>query len=251
MRRLQGMADDIQVSSIATLGVKDTWLAGILFKALSPTPHTTPKYSIIFPTPDDIRQSLDGYNSGTSIHMKTETAPQQKQLQYLRPYLCHWGGGSKPIDLTDGKPKREAGRGRAAPHIKTYIRFSDENMDEIDWALLTSANLSTQAWGKEPGRNGEIVISSYEIGVLVWPGLYSEDFASDAKPATKPSDVRLAPCFKQNLPHVESLAGSAATVVGLRMPYNLPLSPYGPQEKPWCATASHSLPDWRGVSWVM
>lgn len=180
--------------------------------------------------------------------MKTETAAQKKQLQYVRRHLCHWADDSKAIDLTDETPKREAGRGRAAPHIKTYIRFSDaETMDEIDWAMLTSANLSTQAWGTMPNGSDEVKISSYEIGVIVWPGLYSDDFNSQPKPTVKPSDVLMVPCFKQNKPHVESLAGNAATVVGLRMPYSLPLSPYGPSEEPWCAGVPHAQPDWRGL----
>ncbi|KAJ5087608.1 hypothetical protein N7456_011224 [Penicillium angulare] len=245
----------IQISSIASLGQTDKWLKGIFFKALAPTPSDlAPKYSIIFPTPEEIRNSLDGYGSGGSIHMKTQSAPQQKQLQYLRPHLCHWAGESKNIDLSDDKSTRlEAGRGRAAPHIKTYIRFSDEEkMDSIDWAMVTSANLSTQAWGAAPNPAGEVRISSFEIGVVVWPELYKPaPISPSASEVDQSSDVLMVPCFKQNEPVLTSVAANAATVVGLRMPYSLPLTPYSASEEPWCATAPHYLPDWRGMSWLI
>ncbi|KAJ5703217.1 hypothetical protein N7488_010765 [Penicillium malachiteum] len=246
----------IQISSVASLGVTDKWLRSVFFESLAPTSKDRPpNYSIIFPTPDEIRQSLDGYGSGGSIHMKTQSVPQKKQLVYLRPYLCHWSGNIETVGHSGDKhTRREAGRGRAAPHIKTYIRFSDDDtMDSIDWAMVTSANLSTQAWGTATNPSGEVKISSFEIGVVVWPELYKQDpIPSEANtPATQFSDVLMVPCFKQNQPHISNLARNTATVVGLRMPYSLPLTPYGPSENPWCATESHYIPDWRGLSWVL
>ena len=106
----------VQVSSVATLGPTDIWLRRTLFEALSASKTTTrdsddekendddssgtttattttaskPEFRILFPTPDEIRASLDGYASGASIHMKTQSAQQQKQLAYMRPLLCHW-----------------------------------------------------------------------------------------------------------------------------------------------------------------
>jgi tyrosyl-DNA phosphodiesterase 1 len=85
----------LQVSSIATLGQTNQWLDKTLFKALSMSksgvsPATS--YKIIFPTADEVRRSLDGYESGASIHTKIQTPAQLKQLQYLKPMLCHWAG---------------------------------------------------------------------------------------------------------------------------------------------------------------
>lgn len=102
--------------------------------------------------------------------MKTQSAPQQKQLQYMKPYLRQWAGDSSTDLPSPGIQKHDAGRRRAAPHIKTYIRFNDK-LDTIDWAMLTSANLSTQAWGAAVNAQNEVRICSWEIGVLVWPGL--------------------------------------------------------------------------------
>lgn len=240
---------------MATLGQTDKWLKEVFFKALAPTSASPiPKYSIIFPTPDEIRRSLNGYYSGGSIHMKTQSAPQAKQLQYMRPYLCHWASDSSDSDL-DQPPKQDAGRGRAAPHIKTYIRFSNaETMNSIDWAMVTSANLSTQAWGAATNANGEVRIQSFEIGVVVWPELFADDFVvGGSSSSTSPGiSARMVPCFQRDLP--TSPTGDLGqcnlqTVVGFRMPYDLPLTPYTASDEPWCATASHSTPDWRGMIW--
>lgn len=118
------------------------------------------------------------------------------------------------------------------PHIKTYIRYGGNC---IDWALVTSANLSKQAWGEAANNAGEMRISSYEIGVLIWPSLLEED-------------AKMVPTFLTDKPDADSL-GAARTVVGLRIPYNLPLQPYGRGEIPWVATASYDEPDWMGRTW--
>ncbi|CAG7968060.1 unnamed protein product [Penicillium olsonii] len=239
---------NVQISSVATLGQTNKWLKDVFFKALAPdsTPRKSPKYSIIFPTPDEIRRSLDGYGSGGSIHMKTQSAAQQKQVQYMRPHLCQWAGDSLTsgahVDLSEESSTREAGRRRAAPHIKTYIRFSDKDMKTIEWAMVSSANLSTQAWGAATNGNGEVRICSWEIGVVVWPELFSDD----AGVSEEPSDLVMVPSFKRDTPASEA----NHSVVGFRMPYDLPLTPYGASDEPWCATASYDIPDWRGQKWI-
>ncbi|OAX82762.1 hypothetical protein ACJ72_02881 [Emergomyces africanus] len=321
----------IQISSVATLGQTDKWLKETFFAALSPSPsrfpgllnaspYPTPKFSIIFPTADEIRRSLNGYGSGGSIHMKLQSAAQRKQLEYMRPYLSRWAGDTNPWEnksttkdpttnprkeragseedseyarkrITtvnkDGQPIRKAGRRRSAPHIKTYIRFSDADMTTIDWAMVTSANLSLQAWGAAVNGKKEIRICSWEIGVLVWPDLFvdggevdnngdgrerkgtgEEVKRGDGKMVRKDKDINdrkatvMVPCFKQDMPEVTggNINGSSPTTttttpitpttfVGLRMPYDLPLIPYTLQDQPWCATASYSEPDWLGQTW--
>lgn len=84
-------------------------------------------------------------------------------------------------------PVMDAGRKRAAPHIKTYVRFSDSSLKSIDWALVTSANLSNQAWGGACSSAGDVKIQSYEIGVLVWPELFGEN-------------AKMVPTFKTDIP---------------------------------------------------
>ncbi len=263
----------MQVSSIATLGGNDSWLRHTLFAAFSggkakapeatktPTQpssfgplrwaapassrqHPKPQFRIVFPVADEIRRSLDGYVSGTSIHTKIQSIQQQRQLDYTRPLLCHWAN-----DVDDGEPVPEssganrchgdAGRRRAAPHVKTYVRYSgpaatgDADAD-IDWALLTSANLSKQAWGEAQTMGGEMRIASYELGVLVWPALLAEG-------------ATMRPVFGRDVFGED--APPTAPVVPLRIPYGLPLQRYAKHEVPWVGTMAHDEPDWRGMRW--
>jgi len=225
---------------------------------------------ILFPTADSVRRSLDGYASGASIHMKTQSAAQRKQLDYLRPQLRHWGGVSDAVTrdgigsssgsgIRDGGPTgaliREAGRRRAAPHIKTYIRFKDEAMREVEWAMVTSANLSKQAWGEMENKDGNVAVASWEIGVVVWPALFADDGqrGKDHEGKVTGERVRMVPVFRKDVPTVGDLEGvemrGVEKVVGFRMPYDLPLVPYGMGDEPWCATTAHREPDWTGHAW--
>ena len=227
----------IQISSIATLGQNDKWLRETLFRALSTaksSDSSKPNFHIIFPTADEIRRSLNGYQSGSAIHIKIQSAAQIKQLKYLHPILCHWAGD---VSLNEDArpPISDAGRKRAAPHIKTYIRFADAEKSSIDWILITSANLSKQAWGEAANAAGEVRICSYEIGVLVWPELFGEKST-------------MVPTFKTDTP-LPSAGNDGNLVIGARMPYDLPLVPYANDDLPWCATSSYREPDWAGQTW--
>ncbi|KAI2623687.1 tyrosyl-DNA phosphodiesterase [Xylaria nigripes] len=252
-----GKADIVvQISSIATLGAKDTWLQQTLFNSLSTSQSSSqqllptykldfprPNFKVVFPTPDEIRRSLDGYASGGSIHTKIQSPAQMQQLQYLRPLLHHWANDSGEGMLAStsatgegGLRPKAAGRKRAAPHIKTYIRYGEKS---IDWALLTSANISKQAWGEATNKAGEVRIASWELGVLVWPELLTGDAKSI-----------MVGAFGTDMPGEEDDSQTEdSTMVGLRIPYDLPLQKYGNSEVPWVATISHTEPDWMGRIW--
>lgn len=284
----------MQISSVATLGAIPTWLTqfqSALSSSVIPamekstqapksnsssffSKHETsgvkqekaprPKFNIIFPAPDEIRTSLDGYASGGSIHMKLQSMQQQKQLEYLHPIFCHWKTSSTIPDSSPTEQRRgQALRGPAAPHIKTYIRFSDEKHETIDWAMVTSANLSKQAWGDVVNKKDEIWIQSWEAGVVVWPELFAEPGSG--------KETSIVPVFGKDTPGPEDEPGredgdntdggddvmqdvekdnnAGKRVVGFRMPYDLPLTPYAPTDKPWCATMQYSEPDWKGLTW--
>lgn len=310
----------LQISSVATLGAAPTWLShlqNVLTCSQSPRVlnEARPNFNIIFPTAEEIRTSLDGYESGGSIHMKLQSAQQQKQLQYLHPLLCYWkppastAPASSKDPAKEAKVRKEAHRGPAAPHIKTYIRFSDDSHSSIDWALITSANLSKQAWGDVVNKKGEVWIQSYETGVLVWPELFasretecevsmvpvfgkdmpdSEDVSTKLLPheediqatgededdeETEDEDTGLAtddeetedesgqlqppkPKLKPKPSQVTDkgkaplhVPEKKRIIVGLRMPYDLPLSSYSAKDVPWCATQQYTEPDWKGRAW--
>lgn len=230
-----------QVSSIASLPAN--WLRDTLYDATGGSPDST---SIIFPTAEDVRLSLDGYAAGGSIHTKAQSVAHLKQISALHSQLCRWSSGRVASS--------QAGRNTAAPHIKTFIRFStkpseDHPAPNIDWALVTSSNLSTQAWGTiaqlpkgtKDKSKARIKIHSFEIGVLVWPALFA---------ATKEDEtqIKMVPTFKKDMP----TAGPDRlpyTQVGFRMPYDLPLTPYESAELPWSPQSSHNTPDTHGIIW--
>ncbi|RMD40290.1 hypothetical protein DV735_g4847, partial [Chaetothyriales sp. CBS 134920] len=227
-----------QVSSIATLN--KGWLDNLVEATRAGS--STLSLSIIYPTGANIASSLDGYASGGSIHTKAQSPAHLKQISNLRPHLCQW---------TDGKNSRfRSGRGQAAPHIKTYIQYSSKPTQEtlsqdainIEWALLTSANLSMQAWGSLPrGAKDEsyVHIQSYEIGVLVWPELFGGE-----------KRTRIVPVFGKDLPdEPRQREDGLETLVGLRMPYDLPLTAYSPNDLPWSMHSSYPEPDVLGGTW--
>lgn len=293
-----------QISSIATLapGAKDTWLSPFFLDALAtsaPTKHPLkkPEFAIVFPTPDEVRKSLNGYDSGGSIHLKAVTPIQLKQIDYLRPYFCRWAASLAPSPSRSSKPKpatdqiqplRLSARAIAAPHIKTYIRFTDSSYTHISWALLTSANLSTQAWGSAPSgcstnkkRNKqsgslvitgpenedaderEVKISSYEAGVIVYPELFHED--GDNEVTLKPlfdkdelvleqelGDVKQQEVQEEgNQSHGVQQGEGKQILVGIRMPYDLPLVRYAPGEMPWSPGRSYAERDCLGERWIV
>ncbi|KAK4938120.1 hypothetical protein LTR10_021360 [Elasticomyces elasticus] len=216
-----------QVSSIATLPV--TWLDQF-FPTLSQKSSALMwnSISIIYPTPSNVATSLDGYASGGSIHTKAQSAAHLKQITNLRKTLCQWTQGPSG--------QSRASRHQAAPHIKTYVSFAEKPSanvrPDVSWALLTSANLSTQAWGTLRGKDKEVVVQSFEIGVLVWPELFAEDFDTGEQGVSAQNEthcggnVRMVPVFGSDTPSATEDSGDTSMLVGLRLPYDLPLTPY-------------------------
>lgn len=268
-----------QCSSVARL--RAGWLQEILYEI---TKHDGPtkrdkyqrievseanavKFSVVYPTEADIGNSLDGYGCGSSIHMNIQSVGHQKQVEALRPHLCRWTRGHGMHALRD----------EAAPHIKTYINFRKEPTamnptPVINWALLTSANLSIQAWGTEakmPAENGrkskfndaeaEVHVQSFELGVLVWPELWAPDvMGPDMMPLQPAQPCAMVPVFGKDLPDTADVpvevdryghAVTSSIVVGMRMPYDLPLTPYTPDDVPWSPNVPHSTPDRYGMTW--
>ncbi|TGZ81505.1 phospholipase D/nuclease [Ascodesmis nigricans] len=256
-----------QISSIATLGASDTWLTPIFFNALTKTSSThntqKPELGIIFPTPDEIRASINGYASGSSIHFRLSSPQQIKALEYIKPLLYHWSTNTSPYPPPSPPPPvsrdpetKSSGRNLAAPHVKTYIRFAGSAGKEqrIDWALLTSANLSTQAWGAAP-RGGEVRVCSYEVGVLVHPGLWAERVEGGDDGTDDQEEMVMRPVFKRNeCVAEEGEEGEGCDkvkgVVALRLPYSVPVRKYKDEEEPWVAGGTYRERDRHGMRWV-
>lgn len=219
------VADDIspkwpvigQFSSIGSLGNdKDRWLCAEWLQSLSTcsgSMMSKPPLRLIFPTVDDVRNSLEGYPAGGSLPYSSSTAAKQP---YLTNFLCSW-------------KSRSCGRTRASPHIKTYTRASPD-WTQVAWFLMTSANLSKAAWGTLEKNGQQLMIRSYEIGVLFLP--------KDQDPESKYFLV------KGNHGSKTSSASSS-----LQLPFDVPPSPYTKDERPWMWDVKYNIPDCHGRIW--
>ncbi|XP_069117076.1 tyrosyl-DNA phosphodiesterase 1-like isoform X2 [Argopecten irradians] len=207
-----------QYSSVGTLGpAKETWLCTEWLQSLatvkgtSSVPLMTIPLQLIFPTKDDVRTSLEGYPAGGSIPYSIHVAKKQP---YLHTFLNQWKSKGR-------------GRSRAMPHIKTYTRPSPSGK-ELAWFLVTSANMSKAAWGAMEKKGAQLMIRSYELGVLFIPKFFGE------KNTLRTSS------------DVESIGGSNVFPI----PYDLPVTPYTKADKPWIWDIAHKeLPDTNGNMW--
>ncbi|XP_077675377.1 tyrosyl-DNA phosphodiesterase 1 isoform X3 [Eretmochelys imbricata] len=117
-----------QFSSIGSMGADQSkWLCSEFQESLitlGGTVKTLAKPDIpihlIYPTVDNVRQSLEGYPAGGSLPYSIQTA--QKQL-WLHSYFHKWSAET-------------SGRSHAMPHIKTYMRPSPD-FQKIAWFLVT------------------------------------------------------------------------------------------------------------------
>ncbi|KAI8601656.1 tyrosyl-DNA phosphodiesterase-domain-containing protein [Dissophora ornata] len=233
---LQGSKMICQISSVGSLG-KDSqdWLRGEFEMSLNA--HRNSNYMtsskadlcVVFPTAENVRTSYDGWSMGGSLPFRSTS--YNKQAHYLNSLLHSWKAA-------------KSGRERAMPHIKTFTRVTSKfDGDYVSWFLLTSANLSKPAWGEM--KNGVFSIQSYELGVLLFPGLY-EDMgesgenihvymmnATLADPYPEPQSAQLnesrVKADKNDAAKSESDDDQAQHRIGivpLRLPYDLPLKKY-------------------------
>ncbi|ORZ27742.1 tyrosyl-DNA phosphodiesterase I [Lobosporangium transversale] len=223
-----------QVSSVGSLGKESQdWLQGEFETSLNAhrnANHMNPTKAnlcIVYPTAENVRMSFEGWTMGGSLPFRSTS--YKKQAHYFKPLLHSW----KAV---------KSGRERAMPHIKTFTRVTrkENDGDYLSWFLLTSANLSKPAWG-EMKSNSVFSIQSYELGVLVFPGLYED--VNDA------GDHHRAFLMNKTLddpypePHFTHFTGGEETgkekgsneqsqiqqkinVVPIRLPYDLPLKKY-------------------------
>uniref|UniRef100_A0A8C6JYJ1 Uncharacterized protein n=1 Tax=Melopsittacus undulatus TaxID=13146 RepID=A0A8C6JYJ1_MELUD len=170
---------------------------------------------LVYPTVNNVRQSLEGYPAGGSLPYSIQTA--QKQL-WLHSYFHKWSA-------------EISGRSHAMPHIKTYMRSSSD-FQKIAWFLVTSANLSKAAWGALEKNGTQLMIRSYELGVLFLPSAFGLDkgyFHVKGK--------------------MRSESDNPATY--FPVPFDLPPEQYGSKDQPWIWNIPYTdAPDTHGNMWV-
>ncbi|XP_038607679.1 tyrosyl-DNA phosphodiesterase 1 [Tachyglossus aculeatus] len=210
-----------QFSSIGSMGVDESkWLCSEFKDSLvmlgssgkSQGGHDVPIH-LIYPTVDNVRKSLEGYPAGGSLPYSIQTA--QKQL-WLNSYFHKWSAET-------------SGRSHAMPHIKTYMRLSPD-FQQIAWFLVTSANLSKAAWGALEKNGTQLMIRSYELGVLFLPSTFGLDTFT----------------VKEKL-----FSRSREPTASFPVPYDLPPELYGSKDRPWIWNIPYTkAPDTHGNMWV-
>uniref|UniRef100_A0A8C3A6I9 Tyrosyl-DNA phosphodiesterase 1 n=1 Tax=Cyclopterus lumpus TaxID=8103 RepID=A0A8C3A6I9_CYCLU len=208
-----------QFSSIGSMGLDKTkWLTGEFQRTMT----TLGKSSLRYPG----EQCLHFYISfdrvvtavrllcppaGGSLPYSIQTA--QKQL-WLHSFFHRWKATA-------------TGRSHAMPHIKTYMRASPD-FTELAWFLVTSANLSKAAWGALEKNSTQVMVRSYELGVLYVPSAF---------------DMKTFPVHKSQFPVSDS--------AGFPVPFDLPPTCYSPKDQPWIWNIPYSqAPDTHGNVWV-
>ncbi|XP_057269390.1 tyrosyl-DNA phosphodiesterase 1 [Pezoporus wallicus] len=211
-----------QFSSIGSMGADGSkWLCSEFQESLVAAGRSVMSLKcdvpvhLVYPTVNNVRQSLEGYPAGGSLPYSIQTA--QKQL-WLHSYFHKWSA-------------EVSGRSHAMPHIKTYMRSSPD-FQKIAWFLVTSANLSKAAWGALEKNGTQLMIRSYELGVLFLPSAFGLDKG----------------CF-----HVKGkmLSESDNPATYFPVPFDLPPEQYGSKDQPWIWNIPYTdAPDTHGNMWV-
>ncbi|KAF9588080.1 hypothetical protein IFM89_007321, partial [Coptis chinensis] len=206
-----------QFSSLGSLDEK--WMAEFALSMSSGQsddrkPLGLGKAQIIWPSVEDVRCSLEGYAAGSAI-----PSPQKNvEKDFLKKYWAKWKAS-------------HTGRGRAMPHIKTFTRH---NGQKVAWFLLTSANLSKAAWGALQKNNSQLMIRSYELGVLFLPGSVKDgcgfsctdiDHNLEGRCLSSGNDQECRTKLV-TLCYQGSLKTDSTELIPLPLPYELPPQPY-------------------------
>nr|CCA15048.1 tyrosylDNA phosphodiesterase putative [Albugo laibachii Nc14] len=209
-----------QFSSLGSL--TEPWLYHEFTESLQAhsTTKQRPALHLIWPSAEQVRNSIEGWNAGRAI-----PCPLKNMKPFLHKFLRTWN------------PPPKLHRSNAMPHIKSYAQFDPTALDgTLRWALLSSSNLSSAAWGSYQKQKNQFMIRSFEIGVLFHPKVYRND-----KLCTDPLVVIGTP------------ADEAASQNAIRFPapYNFPLQAYDTkQDEPWIWNLAWDLPDSTGACYI-
>lgn len=181
---------------------------------------------LIWPTVKEVLKSRVGPLAGSALCFTAEGKWPAYKRQYdeIKRYFHKWA--SKPAN------ESKSGRSNLVPHVKTYT-LSENNFRTLKWMLLTSANVSRQAWGKPNFKSKEYSviqydISSFEAGVFIDPSLLRIDSNTENRQQV------LVPTFgKDTLTQEESQSLGNTIKIGIRLPYDTPLERYKEDDQAW------------------
>ena len=238
--------------------------------------------SVVMPTVTEVRRSAEGWRGGLSIPVPAKNLHEfiNARLHRWSPRLGHSGGWQAPSPSSSSPTPPLAmttfGRHRYMPHIKTYLRYSscpaeeqkDSGCPSADWLLVTSANLSRAAWGDAQKKGTQLMVRSYELGVL---------FVGSEEGAVRPWEVRgiarasddRAAALAEGLHRVAIRSGSGGGLGGGALVAYLPYDatapiPYdstaalregrpidaSPRDAPWVVDLPHGGADLFGLGYA-
>ncbi len=151
---------DIQFSSFSRPAPKLLAALEAAFHAPAPLCRPPPRVrpSIVWMTSTEARDSVEGYGAGSCMPSNLKNVREAP-----REMLRRWTKDGPSSDFVEA-------RAEAAPHIKTYTRYSADG-STVRWSLLTSANLSGYAWGNHQMNGKQLFVGHWELGVLVTPSI--------------------------------------------------------------------------------
>ncbi|RLN73418.1 hypothetical protein BBJ28_00011924 [Nothophytophthora sp. Chile5] len=162
------------------------------------------------------RNSTQGWNAGRSI-----PCPLKNMKSFLHKYLRKW------------TPPAALHRQNAMPHIKTYARFDprDEKAGTLDWAIMTSSNMSKAAWGAFQKNKTQFMIRSYELGVMFLPPLLTRESSG---PRMRLSVIGSKAAEDSGVVAREDSNTQQQATILLPLPFQFPLKTYDPKkDEPW------------------
>lgn len=193
---------------------------------------------IIWPTAGEVVNAKGSVLSGYALHYRNQRWRSYRgheiQDRQLRKYFCRWSS-------VNDSQQSKAGRSRLMPHCKTYC-VTEDGFHTLKWFLMTSANISTQAWGKPEVSKDyfkaykytlcerlKFNIASYEAGILVNPKTLRTNSRDSGK------RVVLVPALGQDTVPQERRKhkySDKEILYPVRLPYDIPLAKYR-NEQPW------------------
>ncbi|KAH3765906.1 tyrosyl-DNA phosphodiesterase 1 [Pelomyxa schiedti] len=229
-----------QFSSLGSLNQKwvtefhTSFSSGLFAPPRKPSVSSGPlgnRVRLIWPTVEFVRNSIDGYDSGGSLCLANKNI---KEFFITNEMLYKY------------EPPQGLGREAVPPHIKTYTRVHVED-GSAAWVVVTSANMSSAAWGCLQKNGTQLLIRHYELGVLCLPQSPHKFFR-----ITTPTNINTnASTSTTTSPTTPTTATTTTTndPPSIPLPYGIPLGKYTHKDHPWVWDIPHTQPDIRGLTW--
>ncbi|OBA18610.1 uncharacterized protein OGAPODRAFT_15304 [Ogataea polymorpha] len=185
--------------------------------------------NVIWPTENEILNAHYGHISGHAVMFKSRASngwyAYENQAKFLRSFFYRWSSKSASQSI--------AGRSNLSPHVKSYC-VTKNDFETLEWFLLTSANLSKQAWGAPDRGYGAAfqsdsqtkhvyTVKSFEAGVLIIPACIKAKYKIKKAFALTPV---------QGTDFYEGVNDDTVHYP-IRLPYDTPLKKYSDNDRPW------------------